>query len=251
MVDVGDLVSGARRFGRSSARSRRRLDFLDGSRAPRVGVVGKVWMALWLAVGVALAPFAWVVDSSAPYRHPLADVPPAPVALVLGAGLTRDGRPTPFLAGRLDVAAALHAAGKVRVLLVSGDNSRADYDEPSAMRTYLVAKGVPASAVVADYAGLDTWDSCVRAHRIFGVNRATVVTQSFHLPRAVALCRAAGIEASGVGHDTSDAFPSGTAYGWFRESLASSKALADAVVVRPDPRFLGPLEQGVIAALKP
>jgi vancomycin permeability regulator SanA len=208
-------------------------------------------MALWLAVGLALAPFAWVLDSSAPYRHLVADVPSAPVALVLGAGLTRDGRPTPFLAGRLDVAAALHSAGKVRVLLVSGDNSRTDYDEPSAMRTYLVAKGVPAEAVVADYAGLDTWDSCARAHRIFGVNRVTVVTQSFHLPRAVALCRAAGIEAFGVGHDTSDRYPGGTNYGWFREALASSKAMVDAVVLRPDPRFLGPREQGVTAALQP
>jgi vancomycin permeability regulator SanA len=104
---------------------------------------------------------------------------------------------------------------------------------------------------VADFAGFDTWDSCTRAHRVFGVNRVTVVTQTFHLPRAVALCRGAGIEAFGVGHDTSDQYPEGTAYGWFRESLASGKALWDASVAHPDPTFLGPAEQGATTALKP
>jgi vancomycin permeability regulator SanA len=212
---------------------------------------GRVFLAGLLLVALLLTPLAWVLASSAPYTHSAASVPDAPVALVLGAGLRGDGSPTPFLAGRLDVAADLYRRGKVKVLLVSGDNSRTSYDEPGAMRAYLVAKGVPGRVVVADYAGLDTWDSCARAHRIFGVSRVTVVTQEFHLPRAVALCRSVGIEAFGVGHDTSAAYPSGTSYGWFRESLASGKALWDAVVVRPDPRFLGPVESGVTAALKP
>ncbi|MFD7653895.1 vancomycin high temperature exclusion protein [Actinosynnema sp. NPDC059797] len=208
-----------------------------------------------LAAAVALAalavtPWAWVQLSSAPYRHTAADVPEAPVALVLGAGLTRSGTPTSFLAGRLDVAAELYRTGKVRVLLVSGDNSTTDYDEPGAMRDYLVARGVPGQVVVADYAGFDTWDSCTRAKRVFGVSALTVVTQSFHLPRAVALCRAAGLEANGVGHDTSRGWAATTAYGHFREVFAAVKAMWDGLVARPDPTFLGPLESGVTSALR-
>ena len=211
----------------------------------------RVLLVLGVLFGLALVPFGWVLGSSAAYRHDPTDVPETPVALVLGAGLTKDGKPTPFLAGRLDVAVDLYERGKVKVLLVSGDNSRTAYDEPSAMRTYLVGRGVPSRVVVADYAGLDTWDSCVRAQRIFGVTRLTVVTQKFHLPRAVALCRAAGLEAFGVGHDTWSGYRSGTAYGWFRESLASGKAMWDGLVAKPDPQFLGPAEPGVRAALGP
>ncbi|WP_367131660.1 vancomycin high temperature exclusion protein [Saccharothrix sp. HUAS TT1] len=210
----------------------------------------RVLVALGLLAVLAVTPWVWVQTSSAGYRHSAADVPDAPVALVLGAGLTRAGTPTPFLAGRLDVAADLHRRGKVEVLLVSGDNSTTEYDEPSAMRAYLIGKGVPADVVVADYAGLDTWDSCTRAKRIFGVERATVVTQEFHLPRAVALCRSAGIEAFGVGHDTSGRWWSTTAYGHFREGVAAGKAMWDGLVAKPDPRFLGPREDGVTSALE-
>lgn len=209
----------------------------------------RVLIALGLLAVLAATPWVWVQTSSAAYRHAAQDVPDAPVALVLGAGLTRAGTPTPFLAGRLDVAADLYRRGKVEVLLVSGDNSTTDYDEPSAMRTYLIGKGVPEDVVVADYAGLDTWDSCTRAKRIFGVERATVVTQEFHLPRAVALCRSAGIEAFGVGHDTSQ-WASTTAYGHVREAIASGKAMWDGLVAKPDPRFLGPRETGVTSALR-
>ena len=209
----------------------------------------RVLVALGLLVVVAATPWVWVQTSSAGYRHEAADVPDAPVALVLGAGLTRAGTPTPFLAGRLDVAADLYRRGKVDVLLVSGDNSTAAYDEPTAMRTYLIGRGVPEEDVVADYAGLDTWDSCTRAKRIFGVERATVVTQRFHLPRAVALCRSAGIEAFGVGHDTSDRATT-TAYGHFREVFAAGKAMWDGLVAKPDPRFLGPRETSVTSALE-
>lgn len=208
----------------------------------------RVLIALGLLAVLAATPWVWVQTSSAAYRHDAADVPDAPVALVLGAGLTRSGTPTAFLAGRLDVAADLYRRGKVQVLLVSGDNSRTEYDEPTAMRTYLIGRGVPADVVVADYAGLDTWDSCTRAKRIFGVERLTVVTQEFHLPRAVALCRSAGLEASGVGHDTSDRV-STTAYGHFREVFAAGKAMWDGVVAKPDPQFLGPVETAVTSAL--
>jgi len=216
-------------------------EFVRRVRWKRVLVVAVLLGAL------APVPWIWTRVASAPYRHAAQDVPEAPVALVLGAGL-RGGKPTPFLAGRLDVAADLYRRGKVKVLLVSGDNSRREYDEPGAMRAYLIDRGIPSRVIVADYAGLDTWDSCTRAKRVFGVSRATVVTQRFHLPRAVALCREAGLEAFGVGHDTSRQWAT-TAYGHFREAFASGKAMWDGLVARPDPRFLGPRETGVTGAL--
>jgi vancomycin permeability regulator SanA len=94
---------------------------------------------------------------------------------------------------------------------------------------------------VRDYAGFDTWDSCAQARQIFGVARATVVTQRFHLPRAVTLRRAAGIDAHGVGHDSMPIRADVTQYGCLREGSASTKAIAD-VLTRPRPRFLGPRE---------
>ncbi|GAA3888087.1 ElyC/SanA/YdcF family protein [Saccharothrix violaceirubra] len=210
------------------------------------------WKRVLLVAGlvalIGTVPYAWVLISSAPYRFKAEDVPETPVALVLGAGL-RDGRPTPFLAGRLDVAADLFRRGKVKVLLVSGDNSTVDYDEPGAMRRYLVEHGVPERFIVADYAGLDTWDSCTRAKRIFGVDRLTVVSQVTHLPRAVTLCRRAGVDAYGVGHETWDDYRGTTVQQYVRESVAAYKALWEGVVVRRDPKFLGPQEPGVIQAL--
>lgn len=202
-----------------------------------------------LGVYLVAAPTAWTYASTADYRRTAADVPAAPVAIVMGAGVDGAGKPTPFLAGRLRTAADLYRRGKVRVLLVTGDNGSRGYDEPSAMRDFLVAGGIPAQRIVLDYAGFDTWDSCVRAKKIFGVDRATVVTQEFHLPRAVALCRAAGIDAYGVGHDSSTVDARVTRDGYAREVLASVKAVGD-VVFTPGPRFLGPPEPGVRKALR-
>jgi vancomycin permeability regulator SanA len=200
-----------------------------------------------LVVHAAAVPAAWMYASTAPYRLTAATVPAAPVAIVLGAGL--DGaKPSPFLAGRLRTAADLYRRGKVRVILVTGDNSRKSYDEPSAMRDFLTAEGVPTGRIVLDYAGFDTWDSCARAKQIFGVHRAIVVTQKFHLPRAVALCRSVGIQTYGVGHDTYPLDATATEYGYAREVIASIKASGD-LVTHPRPRFLGPREPGVQRAL--
>src|SRR5262245_38745991 len=144
----------------------------------------------------------WVHARAPGHAHHAKDVPPAPVALVLGAQEHDDATPSTFLSARLDLAIQLYRAGKVKVLLVSGDNGRPDYDEPDTMRGYLISRGIPAAKVVADYAGFDTYDSCSRARRIFGVTRAIVVTQSFHIHRAVTLCRHLGIDATGVGDTT-------------------------------------------------
>ncbi|MFD7555473.1 vancomycin high temperature exclusion protein [Streptomyces sp. NPDC059533] len=194
---------------------------------------------------LALLPSAWTHAAASGRLGTTAQAPAGEVAVVFGAGLW-NGRPTPYLARRLDAAAELYRAGKVRVVLVTGDNSRTEYDEPSAMRTYLTGHGVPADRIVDDFAGFDTWDSCVRAKKIFGVDRAVLISQGFHIRRAVALCETAGVDSYGIGVD--DEHDSTWYYGGTREVFAAGKAVLDAVF-EPEPKFLGPKEQGVSRAL--
>jgi vancomycin permeability regulator SanA len=136
----------------------------------------------------------------------------------------------------------------VRVVLVSGDNSTPSHDEPTAMQTYLVGHGVPEDAVVRDHAGLDTHDSCVRAHEVFGVERAVVVTQDYHLRRALFSCRAAGVDVVGVGVSAASARPAQAVVWHVREVPASTKAAWDGLTHRR-PVHLGPQETGVRDAL--
>ncbi|WP_078598896.1 SanA/YdcF family protein [Streptomyces davaonensis] len=201
--------------------------------------------ALMAACVLALLPSAWMFVSTDDRLRTVTDAPRTDVAVVFGAGLWQ-GEPSPYLAHRLDAAAELYRAGRVKVVLVTGDNSREDYDEPDAMRTYLTRHGVPDARIVSDYAGFDTWDSCVRAKKIFGVDEAVLISQGFHIRRAVALCEAAGVTSYGVGVD--DVHDATWYYGGTREILAAGKAALDAVF-KPDPHFLGPQEPGVAEAL--
>ncbi|MEW2395832.1 ElyC/SanA/YdcF family protein [Streptomyces sp. NPDC046862] len=194
---------------------------------------------------LALLPVTWLFVVAGDRLRTTESVPRTDVAVVFGAGLW-DGEPSPYLAHRLDAAAELYRAGRIKVVLVTGDNSREDYDEPDAMRAYLTKRGVPDARIVSDYAGFDTWDSCVRARKIFGVDRAVLISQGFHIRRAVALCEAAGVRSYGVGVD--DRHDVTWYYGGVREIFAAGKAVVD-VVFRPDPRFLGPREVGVERAL--
>jgi len=207
-----------------------------------------VYLGVVLVAVVGAAPAVWAGVSAAPYRTTVADARPRGVAIVFGAGIY-GSTPSPFLARRLDIARRLYDAGKVRVILVTGDNSTPGYDEPTVMRDYLTARGVPPGRVVMDYAGFSTWDSCARARRIFGVRSAILVSQSFHMPRATALCRAAGIDVAAVGDDSGGYDLPPTAYGYAREIPATARALID-VWTTPDPRFLGPPEPGVTRALR-
>ncbi|MFG3661087.1 vancomycin high temperature exclusion protein [Streptomyces sp. NPDC047706] len=194
---------------------------------------------------LALLPSTWMRLGTDDRLRTTADAPRTGVAVVFGAGLW-NGEPSPYLAHRLDAAAELYRAGRVKVVLVTGDNSREDYDEPDAMRAYLTRNGVPDARIVSDYAGFDTWDSCVRARKIFGVEEAVLISQGFHIRRAVALCEAAGVVSYGVGVD--ERHDATWYYGGVREILAAGKGALD-VVFRPDPRFLGPREPGVRRAL--
>jgi vancomycin permeability regulator SanA len=207
------------------------------------------------ALGVAVAVLAmaasdlWVRGAASGHVYSEAAVPAAPVALVLGAQVYADGTPSPFLAARLAIARDLYRDGKVKAILVSGDHAEWAYNEPGMMRRWLLANGVPDARVVLDHAGFDTYDSCDRARRVFGVTQAIVVTQTYHLDRAVALCRRLGVQATGVGDDSVRIYREPWLHSTARERGAVVKALVDAVSGR-DPVFLGPHEPGVDAAVR-
>ncbi|MEU4534866.1 ElyC/SanA/YdcF family protein [Streptosporangium sp. NPDC023825] len=218
-------------------------------------IMRRCYQGVVLLSVLAVTPITWAWLSSSGHRAVadsspgwVAGVPEAPVALVLGAGVVGDA-PSPMLARRLDISAQLYRAGRVEAILLSGDNSRREYDEPTVMRDYLLASGVPAGALVLDYAGFDTWDSCVRARTVFGATKVTVVTQVFHLPRAVTLCRTAGLDTFGVGDDSSKRWVS--TYGLAaREFLASAKGLVDSVLLDSPPVFPGPRETTLETVLR-
>jgi SanA protein len=157
------------------------------------------------------------------------------VAIVFGAGLTRDGYPTVILRDRVETAAQLYFAGKVQKILMSGDNRFDNYNEPGAMRQYAVDLGVPSEAIVFDYAGRRTYDTCYRAKAIFGLNSALLVTQQFHLPRALFLCSALGMQVSGVEAQNHRYFSVLLMIWNIREQLATVGAFLDVYVSKPLP----------------
>jgi len=187
---------------------------------------------------VAAANAVVVLDARGASAGSLDDVPHAQAALVLGAQVKPDGTPSAMLADRIEAAAELYRAGKVDKLLLSGDHGRWAYDEVGTMRRELLARGIPGADVFTDHAGFDTWDSAQRARRVFGVESVIVVTQEFHLARALYAAHRAGLEATGY---PADRRSYGRVLGRLRlrEALARVKVVADAVT-GADPRFLGP-----------
>ncbi|WP_330249724.1 YdcF family protein [Nocardia sp. NBC_00565] len=138
----------------------------------------------------------WMVSSG--HRFGLASAPTVPVVIVPGAKVGPNGAPMAYLRGRLDIAIELLRTGKAHEILVSGDAAGTSGDEIAAMTKYLADHGVDPALVRSDGEGLSTRATCERAKTLFGIDRAIIVTQYQHLPRAVALCRAAGIDADGV-----------------------------------------------------
>jgi SanA protein len=202
---------------------------------------GRRWLKvalllLMLGIGLVLSPFVlrWWVDRR--YQrliHPIETVSPRKVAIVFGAGITADGRPMPALADRVWTAAQLYQAGKVEKLLMSGDNRYVEYNEPEAMRQYAIAQGVADEDIVLDYAGRRTYDTCYRAGYIFEVKEAILVTQWFHLDRALYTCDKLGIDAVGVAADRRDYYSA--RYWWLRELAAVSRAWLDLNFLHPMP----------------
>ncbi len=154
-----------------------------------------------LVFAVAAGSSLWVRQRYRARIHALADAPPAEVALVFGAGLSPNKVPSAVLRQRLDAAIALYHSGKVSRVLLSGDNLDRYHDEPDAMRRYVVGKGVPADRVLEDDKGASTLDSCYRAVSVFGLRRALLVSQEFHLPRALYIANSFGLDADGVAAD--------------------------------------------------
>ncbi len=184
---------------------------------------------------------AWIISSSKPRVYDdLSAVPAREVALVLGTRrTTADGRwSNPHFAHRIEAAAALYNAGKVKRLLVSGDNHTEGYDEATDMRDALVAAHVPIEAIALDYAGFRTLDSVVRAKEVFRQTRLTVVSEPFHNYRALFICRRYGIDA--VAFNARPVSLRTSRWPAVREWLARVKVVLDLYVLRTRPRFLGP-----------
>lgn len=169
------------------------------------------------------------------HTYSVETVPAHRAAIVFGAGLRRDGSPTAILRDRVQTAAKLYFSGKVEKILMSGDNSFKDYNEPEAMRSYAIQLGVPESAIVLDYAGRRTYDTCYRAKAIFGLDSAILVTQKFHLSRALFLCNALNLQAVGVEANNGYYFPISLFVWNFREQLATLGAFVDVYVSKPTP----------------
>ena len=161
------------------------------------------------------------------------DVPPTRAAIVFGAGLTASGAPTAVLKDRVTTAVDLYQAGKVEKILMSGDNSYIHYNEPGAMKSYALELGMPEEDIVLDYAGRRTYDTCYRAGEIFQLDQAILVTQKFHLSRALYTCNALGVESVGV---ESDLRPYRDQEFWkIREIAASLVAFIQVHLTRPEP----------------
>jgi SanA protein len=166
---------------------------------------------------------------------PAENVPADRIAIVFGAGLRRDGGPTAVLRDRVETAAQLYFDGKVEKLLMSGDNRVVEYNEPAAMRQHALSLGVPDEAIVLDYAGRRTYDTCYRARYIFGVESAILVTQKFHLSRALFTCNALGVKVAGVEANNYYYLKRSRLYWNIREQFATVGAFWDVYFKRPLP----------------
>ncbi|MCR4325248.1 MAG: YdcF family protein [Patescibacteria group bacterium] len=193
-------------------------------------------LALVLAGVVAcfLIPISMRETTSA-HVYSQSDVPPSQAAIVLGASVVK-GAPSPVLAARADTAIALYLTGKVKKILVTGDNGALSHDEVTPVRKYLLDAGIHAGDIFLDHAGFDTYSSMFRAHEVFEASSVVIVTQDFHLPRALWIARRLGLDAVGVASSGSG---SGSVRDYAREVPASLKALFD-VVMRREPKYLGP-----------
>jgi SanA protein len=200
------------------------------------------------AIGVLVAAgTGWLAREVAKMSHGVEErlvddlerLPHHSVGVVLGCvPRLRDGRSNLYFRYRMEAAAKLFHAGKVDYLLVSGDNHRRGYDEPTAMRDALVALAVPVERIILDYAGFRTLDSVVRAKEVFGQERIVIVSQRFHNQRALYLALASGVDA--MAYNARDVVGSEGNLTGLREPLARVRAVLDVHLLRTRPKFAGP-----------
>ena len=192
-----------------------------------------------LGLAIVLLPRLITGVHAANRMYQETEAPARRVAIIFGAGLRRDGTPTAMLRDRVLTGAELYFSGKVEKLLMSGDNRFVDYNEPESMRQFALSVGVPDEAVVLDYAGRRTYDTCYRAKAIFGVDRALLVTQGFHLPRALFLCNMLGMDTLGV--EAIHCYWNGSPFVWdVREQFATVAAFLDLYISSPLPLLGNP-----------
>ncbi len=208
-------------------------------RLTRRRFLGMSAVALMLfLLGVSVANYHVVAANSPRIYSDLDQVPACDVGLVLGASAKlRNGNANLHFEGRMDAAAALYRAGKVRHLLVSGDNHHADYNEPAMMRAALIKRGVPDAAITSDFAGFRTLDSVVRAKQVFGLQRCIIISQHYHNARALEIARANHLDA--WGYCASGAGFANSFTTVCREVLARSVTMLDLYVWHRQPHFLG------------
>lgn len=166
----------------------------------------------------------------------VSDVPKCYTAIVLGAKVNSNGFPSDYLQDRLDMAIELYNNNKITRFLLSGDHGQTSYDEVNNMKAYLIDHGINAIDIFLDHAGFDTYNTMVRARKIFQVKDAIIVTQEFHLPRAVYIARNKGIEAYGIKADKREYAAMKTLK--IREALAKVKAFTE-VIFNKKPKYLG------------
>lgn len=197
-----------------------------------------VWVCLLLILIISICNI-WIVKSTeSKVYSDLKLLPDHRIGLVLGTSYRSvGGGPNPFFQNRIEMAATLYAMGKIDHFILSGDNSTRYYNEPLEMQKALVRRGVPASAITLDYAGLRTLDSIVRSKKIFGQNKITIVTQSFHSYRALFISRYYDMDAVAMVAEEPEL--DRTFKVRLREYLARTKAVLDLYIFKTDPRFLG------------
>lgn len=167
----------------------------------------------------------------------ISDVPKMKVGLVLGtSAVLKNGNPNPFFTFRINSIVALYEANKIEHVLISGDNGTKTYNEPEDMRDALVARGIPLNKITLDYAGFDTYDSVLRANKVFGLSDFIVVSQEFHVRRAVYIARRNDLNV--VGFNAKDVSQKRSFLTHFREYFARVKAYVE-VKLNVDPYFLG------------
>ncbi|MEM7532720.1 MAG: ElyC/SanA/YdcF family protein [Chloroflexota bacterium] len=177
----------------------------------------------------------WSVSNMYTLDEAVESLPKERVAIVFGARVFNSGRLSTMLRDRMDTAILLYQSGQVDKLLVSGDNRFHDYNEPGEMMAYAIANGVAPEDVQPDYGGRRTYDTCYRARDIFMLDRAVLVTQEFHLPRALLICRSLGVQSIGVIADRQTYLARSIRWSERRELLALVLALSDVVRQQPAP----------------
>lgn len=210
------------------------------------GCLGMGSRFLLLLLLLALFPWLWRWGVKLAYAgevYGVSSAPQKPVAVVFGAAVYANGRLSPVLRDRMETAVQLYEQGVVGKLIVSGDNRELHYNEPEAMMAYAIGRGVPPEAIQPDYAGLRTYDTCYRARHIFGVQTAVLVTQTFHLPRALFTCGQLGMRAVGVEADLRPY--RGARWYELRETVATLVALWDIIRRQPATIMGEPIKLGI------